>query len=172
MAKMSGGDVNVEPYLDRRNTKGYGTATQILKPRSSKCVGERNGPKNGWDMRKWWRYAGVYMVYAIWYMVWWAPEQNLVEIGRKRGRWMEMLLPGVGCPGGRPDVQACRAGCPGSGSGDEQYEHRVERSNPCEISGICGWKLGGNGWEARSTQNKENPRIQTNKISTHQQITK
>ena len=45
VAKMSGGDVDVEPYLDSRNTKGYGTATQILKPRSSKCVGERNGPK-------------------------------------------------------------------------------------------------------------------------------
>ena len=45
MAKMSGGDVDVEPYLDSRNTKGYGTATQILKPQSSNCVGERNGPK-------------------------------------------------------------------------------------------------------------------------------
>ena len=31
MAKMSGGDVDVEPYLDSQNTKGYGTATQILK---------------------------------------------------------------------------------------------------------------------------------------------
>ena len=31
VAKMSGGDVDVEPYLDSRNTKGYGTATQILK---------------------------------------------------------------------------------------------------------------------------------------------
>ena len=25
--KMSGGDIDVEPYLDSRNTKGYGTAT-------------------------------------------------------------------------------------------------------------------------------------------------
>ena len=31
VAKMSGGDVDVEPYLDSRNKKGYGTATQILK---------------------------------------------------------------------------------------------------------------------------------------------
>ena len=31
VAKMSGGDVDVEQYLDSRNTKGYGTATQILK---------------------------------------------------------------------------------------------------------------------------------------------
>ena len=31
VAKMSSGDVDVEPYLDSRNTKGYGTATQNLK---------------------------------------------------------------------------------------------------------------------------------------------
>ena len=31
VAKMSGGDVVDEPYLGSRNTKGYGTATQILK---------------------------------------------------------------------------------------------------------------------------------------------
>ena len=31
VTKMSGGDVDVELYLDSRNTKGYGTATQILK---------------------------------------------------------------------------------------------------------------------------------------------
>ena len=41
-----------------------------------------------------------------------------------------------------------------------------------KFRGICGWKLEENGWEARSTQNKANPQIQTNKISTHQQITK
>ena len=64
MAKMSDGDVEVEPYLDSRNTKGYCTATQILKPQSSNCVGERNGPKmvglrgSGGGMRKY-----------IWYMV-------------------------------------------------------------------------------------------------------
>ena len=45
VAKMSSSDVFVKPDLDRRNTKGYGTATQILKPQSSNCVGERNGPK-------------------------------------------------------------------------------------------------------------------------------
>ena len=49
-------------------------------------------------VQKWLGYAEVYGI-------WRAPEQNLVEIGRKRGRWMEMLLPGVGCPGGRPDVR-------------------------------------------------------------------
>lgn len=65
-----------------------------------------------------------------------------------------MLLPGVGCP---------------SGSEDDRDEHRVERSNLVKFGGICGWE----GWgKARSTQHKANPRIQTNKISTHQQITK
>ena len=64
VAKMSGGDVDVEPYLDSRNTKGYGTATEILKPQSSNCVGERNSPKivglcgSGGGIRKY-----------IWYMV-------------------------------------------------------------------------------------------------------
>ena len=38
VAKMSGGDVDVEPYLDSRNTKGYGAATQILK---TKCDQKR-----------------------------------------------------------------------------------------------------------------------------------
>ena len=31
VAKMSGGDVDVEPYLNSRNTIGHGTTTQILK---------------------------------------------------------------------------------------------------------------------------------------------
>ena len=45
VAKMIGGVVDVELYLDSRNTKGYGTTTQILKPQTWNCVGERNGPK-------------------------------------------------------------------------------------------------------------------------------
>ena len=40
VAKMSGGVVDAKPYLNIRNTKGYGIATQILKPRSSKRVRE------------------------------------------------------------------------------------------------------------------------------------
>ena len=119
VAKMSGGDVDVEPYLDSRNTKGYGTATQILKPQSSKSVGERNCPE-------WLGYAEVVEVCGSISGLWWAPEQNLVKNGRKMGRWMEMLLQGAGCSGGRPDVRvgpdvqvgpdvrALRAGCPGS----------------------------------------------------------
>ena len=44
VAKMSGGVVDVEPYLDSRTTKGYGTATQILKAQCGKnCVGLRSG---------------------------------------------------------------------------------------------------------------------------------
>ena len=55
VAKMSGGDVDVEPYLDSRNTKGYGAATQILKAQSgSTCRSAK------WS--KWWWYAEVVMV--------------------------------------------------------------------------------------------------------------
>ena len=70
-------------------------------------------------------------------------KQNLVKNGWKTGRWMEMLLPGVGCPGGRPDVRACRAGCPGSGSGDERDESRMERSNSGEIRRNFWMEIGG-----------------------------
>ena len=55
VAKMSGGDVDVEPYLDSRNTKGYGTATQILKARSGNTC--RRAKRS-----KWWWYAEVVMV--------------------------------------------------------------------------------------------------------------
>ena len=36
VAKMSGGDVDVEPYLDSRNTKGYGIHNS--KSQGPKCV--------------------------------------------------------------------------------------------------------------------------------------
>ena len=55
VAKMSGGDVDVETYLDSRNTKGYGTATQILKDRSGNTC--RRAKQS-----KWWWYAEVVMV--------------------------------------------------------------------------------------------------------------
>ena len=38
VAKMSGGDVDVEPYLNSRNTIGHGTATQILKTKQDKIA--------------------------------------------------------------------------------------------------------------------------------------
>ena len=53
VAKMSGGDVDVEPYLDSRNTKGYGTATQILKARSGNTCRSAKRVSNGGGMRKW-----------------------------------------------------------------------------------------------------------------------
>ena len=63
VAKMSGGDVDVETYLDSRNTKGYGTATQILKAKCGKIVSECEASKQWWlrkavcgigvSMRKW-----------------------------------------------------------------------------------------------------------------------
>ena len=53
VAKMSSGDVDVEPYLDSRNTKGYGTATQILKARSGNTSRIVKRVSNGGGMRKW-----------------------------------------------------------------------------------------------------------------------
>ena len=52
VAKMSGGDVDVEPYLDSRNIKGYGTALKFSNLEVATCVGVRNGHKGG-SMRKW-----------------------------------------------------------------------------------------------------------------------
>ena len=54
---------------------------------------------------KWLGYAEVVEVCGSICGIWWAPEQNLVKNERKTGQWMEMLLRGVGCPGGRPDVR-------------------------------------------------------------------
>ena len=38
VAKMSGSDVDVEPYLNSRNKIGHGTATQILKTKQDKIA--------------------------------------------------------------------------------------------------------------------------------------
>ena len=132
--------------------------------------------KNGCDMQKWWRYVEMYMVYGGHRnKIWW-------KLGGKMGRWMEMLLPGAGCPGGRPDVWV-EVPMSGWGRMSGLYGPDVQALDlgmntawrgqiRAKFGGICGWKMGQNGWEARSTQNKANSRIQTNKISTHQQITK
>mgnify|MGYP005849321999 CR=1 FL=1 len=53
VAKMSGSDVGVEPYLNKRNTIGHGTATQILKARSGKTCRDAKQVSNGGGMRKW-----------------------------------------------------------------------------------------------------------------------
>ena len=55
VAKMSGGDVDVEPYLNSRNTIGHGTTTQILKRKRDKIVGVGSG-------NRWWCYAEVVVV--------------------------------------------------------------------------------------------------------------
>ena len=82
MAKMSGGDVDVEPYLDSRNTKGYGTALKFSNLEVAN-VSESE------TVQKWLGYAEVVKVYGGHRnKIWW-----------KLGRWMDMLLPGAGCPG-------------------------------------------------------------------------
>ena len=43
MAKMRGGDVDVESYLNSQNTIGHGTATQILKAKRDQIVGVDSG---------------------------------------------------------------------------------------------------------------------------------
>ena len=53
VAKMSGGDVDVEPYLDCRNAKGYGTTTQILKARSGNTCWSMKRVRKGGGMQKW-----------------------------------------------------------------------------------------------------------------------
>ena len=118
VAKMSGGDVDVELYLNSQNTSRTCFRNQILKAKWDKIVGVGRG-------MRWW---------CMWYMVvlcrsgggmrkcMWAPEQNLAKYGRKTGGGEEVMLPGAGCPG-------CRAGCPGSGSVDGFEDPREERSN-------------------------------------------
>ena len=53
VAKISGGGVDVEPYINSQNTKGYGTATQILKDRSGNTCRIVKRVRNGGAMRKW-----------------------------------------------------------------------------------------------------------------------
>ena len=52
VAKMSGGDVDVEPYLNSRNTIGHGTATQILKANVTKLL-ELEVISDGGAMQRW-----------------------------------------------------------------------------------------------------------------------
>ena len=53
VAKMSGGYVDVEPYLNSRNTIGHGTATQILKSRSGNTCRSAKRVSDGGSMRRW-----------------------------------------------------------------------------------------------------------------------
>ena len=65
---MSGGDVDVEPYLNSRNTIGHGNRnTNSQKQRGSKLSELVAGKAvvvlcgSGGAMRKWWWYAEVYV---------------------------------------------------------------------------------------------------------------
>ena len=103
---------------------------------------------------------------------------KLGESMRKWARGMELLLPGAGCPGQRPDVRD--AGCPvdtGRMSGlwirDEHDElHGRNCNSGAKFGRICGWKLWERWGKARSTRCKADPWIKSNKTSSHQQITK
>ena len=53
VAKMSGDDDDVEPYLNSQNTIGHGTATQILKAQCCKTSRNAKRVSNGDAMRKW-----------------------------------------------------------------------------------------------------------------------
>ena len=59
-----------------------------------------------------------------------------------------------------------------SQSREEQPGFEVEMAKMVKSGGFRGWKGWGKGGKARSSQNKANPRIQTKKIATHEQITK
>ena len=59
MAKMSGGDVDVEPYLGSRNMKGNGEPQwKFSKPSATKSVGVGSGQVVVWEgfaeVRRWW----------------------------------------------------------------------------------------------------------------------
>ena len=107
VAKMSGGEVDVEPYLNSQNTIGHGTATQILKAKRDKIVGVGSG-------KRWW---------CMWY---------------------KEVLCGTVCG----------------------HQNKIWQNMDGKRGG--GWRWG----KARSTRGKANPRIKSNKTSSHQQITK
>ena len=59
---MSGGDVDVEPYLDSRNTIGHRNHNSNSQSKNgSKIVGVGSGKGYGGAMRKWWWYEEVYV---------------------------------------------------------------------------------------------------------------
>ena len=61
MAKMSGGDVDVEPYLNSRNT----SRTRYRNSNSQSKIGPKLSElvlvSGGGGMRKWWWHAEVYV---------------------------------------------------------------------------------------------------------------
>ena len=68
LAKMSGGDVDVEPYLDSRNTIGHGNHNSNSSKQNGSKLSELVAVTAmvvpcgiGGGMRKWWSYAEVYV---------------------------------------------------------------------------------------------------------------
>ena len=98
--EMSGGDVDVEPYLYSRNTIGHGNHN----PKSQRP--KRVKIDIGGSGERWW---------CLWNR-WEFAEASVgtgAKLGESMGKWaqgMELLLPGAGCPGQLPDVRG--AGCP------------------------------------------------------------
>ena len=66
MAKMSDGDVDVEPYLNIRNTKGYGAATQILKLQSGNTCRSAKRSKLWWYVEVGIMYSGRSAFAEMW----------------------------------------------------------------------------------------------------------
>ena len=58
---MSGGDVDVEPYLDSRNTIGHGNHNSNSQSKMGQNCRKGSGKGYGGAMRKWWWYAEVYV---------------------------------------------------------------------------------------------------------------
>ena len=91
MAKMSGGDVDVEPYLNSRNTSRTRYRNSNFQRKIGPKLSELEVVSDG-GMRK--------------YM--WAREQNLAKYGWKMGGGEEVMLPGAGCPGLMAGCMGCR----------------------------------------------------------------
>ena len=92
VAKVSGGDVDVEPYLNSRNT----SRTQNRNSNSQSKIGpkmlELEVVSDGGDMQKWWWYAEVYVgtrtkFGEIWTEhMWWRGSD--AARGRMSGFWI------------------------------------------------------------------------------------
>ena len=91
-----------------------------------------------------------------------------VELLSPRGR---MSGPGAGCPGRR--ISGGHGRMSGLWIGDEHDELHGEKCNSgAKFGRIGGWKRVGRVGKARSTRCNTNPWTKSNKISSHQQITK
>jgi len=96
----------------------------------------------------------------------------------KWARGWSCCFPGAGCPGQLPDVR--NAGCTVDTGRMSELWIRDERdelhgkncNSRAKFGRIGGWKSRERWGKARSTRCKADPRIKSNKTSSHQQITK